>query len=124
MADSTTTTIVAFSPRPKRALKPTVQDAHAALLERLAAVSPHVINPLLVAAADDLDLRADTLRCHLRAVRDFVIAFLQDTADHSATMQPNHRCVEAAFADLIGDACGPISRAADAQREVNSRREG
>jgi hypothetical protein len=57
-------------------------------------------------------------------VRDFTLAFLQDTADHTAVMQPNRSYVEAAFADLIGDACGPISRAADAERDTNSRREG
>jgi hypothetical protein len=62
MADLTSTTIVAFPPRPKRAPKPTIQAAHAKLLELLAAVPPHIINPYLNADAGDLELRADTLR--------------------------------------------------------------
>jgi hypothetical protein len=121
MAEATDTTIrVHFQSAGavrRRASLPTIQGAHAHLVERLAAQPPNVISPMLVADEDDLDLRADHLRIVLRATADYVSALVRDTADNSWAVQINRKRLDGLFDDIIGDYCGAIEQAAETVRD-------
>ena len=121
MADNTTTPIrVSFTSAGavrRRASLPTIQGAHAHLIERLAAVPPNVISPILAADEDDLDLRADHLRIVLRATADYVSALVHDTADNSWAVQIDRKHLDGLFDDIIGDLCGAIENAAETLRD-------
>jgi hypothetical protein len=96
---------------------PTIQGAHAHLVERLAAQPPNVISPFLAADEDDLELRADHLRIVLRATADYVSALVHDTADNSWAVQTDRKHLDGLFDDIIGDYVGAIEQAAETVRE-------
>src|SRR5882672_2923349 len=70
------------SPRPltARELAEDILKSHRHLIERLTAVPPNTIGACLNADEEDLTLRAETLRCHLLAFQQYVVAFMRDTA--------------------------------------------
>ena len=121
MANSTTTTsrihFQSAGAVRRRSSLPTIQGAHAHLVERLAAQPPNVISPFLAADEDDLDLRADHLRIVLRATADYVSALVHDTADNSWAVQTDRKHLDGLFDDIIGDYVGAIEQAAETVRE-------
>lgn len=121
---NTTSSPLARPPLPvrRRASLPTIQGAHAHLIERLTAVPPNVISPLFNTDEDDLELRADHLRIVLRATADYVSALVHDTADNSWAVQIDRKYLDGLFDDIVGDLCGPIERAAEIVREERARR--
>jgi hypothetical protein len=96
---------------------PDITGIHAHMIERLASIPPSVLNPFLNADADDLQLRADTLRCNIRAFADYVSAFVRDTADSTYAMHIDREWLDGLFNDIIGDTAGAIESAAETVRE-------
>jgi hypothetical protein len=93
-----------------------------ASIERLQRIPPNEIDPRLHADAEDLDLRAETLRCHLNAVKDYVSEYLHDTAGFSWSVNVDRKYIEAAFRDLINEIVGPVEIAAETVRQEGSYR--
>ena len=127
--DSNTTIPVDFSSPVVSASRDTVRsiaaritDAHADLIERLRRLPPNRIDPRLQADEADLECRADILRCHLRAVADYVSEYARDTAGTSWSVQIDRKWIDGAFRDLIGDIVGPIETAAETVRQEGTWR--
>jgi hypothetical protein len=91
--------------------------SHRELIERLQRVPPNEIDPRLHADAEDLEHRAETLRCHLLAVKDYVSEYLHDTASLSWSVNVDRKYVEASIRDLINEIVGPIEIAAETVRQ-------
>ncbi len=94
-----------------------VRGAHADLVRRLQALPPYRFDPRLQATPEQLDLQAETLRCNLLAMQQYVIAFVRDTAYHTTTIDTDRLYLDGLFRDIIGDLCGAIEIAADKVRE-------
>ncbi len=108
------------SPQPSgpltaRELAEDILKSHRHLIERLTALPPNTINPFLEADEDDLTARAETLRCHLLAVQQYVIAFVRDTASYTHALNTDRLRLDGLFRDTIGDLCGAIENAARVQ---------
>src|SRR6266853_1537949 len=93
-----------------RSVAARITDAHADLIERLRRLPPNRIDPRLQADEADLECRADILRCHLRAVTDYVSEYVRDTAGTSWSVQIDFKWIDGAFGDLIADIVGPIEK--------------
>ena len=130
MADTTTTTSrIHFQsagavrrpsfPRPltARELAEDILKSHRHLIERLTAVPPNTVGASLEADEDDLTLRAETLRCQLLAMQQYVIAFMRDTASFTHALSTDRLRLDGLFRDIIGDLCGAIEQAAETVRE-------
>jgi hypothetical protein len=112
------------SPRPltARELAEDILRSHKHLIERLAALPPNTVGTSLNADEDDLTLRAETLRCHLLATQQYVIAFMRDTAAFTHALNTDRLRLDGLFRDIIGDLCGSIENAAETLREERSYR--
>src|SRR5260221_7421504 len=96
---------------------PDIRGAHADLIRRLQALPPYRFDPRLQATPDQLDLQAETLRCNLLAMQQYVIAVVRDTAYHTTTNDTDRLHLDGLFSHIIGDLCGAITIAADKVRE-------
>jgi len=105
-----------------RSVAARITDAHKELIERLTRLPPNEIDPRLVADANDLEDRADILRCHMRAVADYVSEYLRDTADHSWSVQVDRKWIKGVLEDVINDVVGPIAVAAETVRQEGTWR--
>lgn len=106
-----------------RSVASRITDAHWELIERLTRLPPNVIDPRVDADDHDLENRADILRCHLRAVADYVSEYVRDTADHSGwSVQVDRKWIEATMQDVISDIVGPIAVAAETVRQEGTWR--
>jgi len=94
-----------------------IRGAHADLIRRLQALPPYRFDSRLQATPEQLELQADTLRCNLLAMQQYVIALVRDTAYHTTTIDTDRLHLEGLFRDIIGDLCGAIICAADKVRE-------
>src|SRR5258706_11002584 len=94
-----------------------IRGAHADLIRRLQALPPYRFDPRLSATPDQLDLQAETLRCNLLAMQQYVVAFVRDTAYHTTAIDTDRLYLDGLFRDIIGDLCGAIICAADKVRE-------
>jgi hypothetical protein len=65
--------------RPCRFVAAQITASHRELIERLQRLPPNEFGPRLVADAQDLETRAEILRCHLLAMKDYVSEYLGDT---------------------------------------------
>jgi hypothetical protein len=112
------------SPRPltARELAEDILRSHKHLIERLAALPPNTVGASLEADEEDLTLRAETLRCHLLAVQQYVIAFMRDTAAFTHALSTDRLRLDGRFRDVIGDLCGEIESAAETLREERAYR--
>jgi hypothetical protein len=112
------------SPRPltARELTDDILRSHRHLIERLAALPPNTIGATLEADEEDLQLRAETLRCHLLAMQQYVIAFMRDTAAFTHALNTDRLRLDGLFRDIIGDLCGAIENAAETLREERAYR--
>src|SRR5258708_40318507 len=63
-----------------------IRGAHADLIRRLQALPPYRFDPRLQATPQQLELQADTLRCNLLAMQQYVIALVRDTAYHTTAI--------------------------------------
>src|SRR5258708_3622250 len=124
--NATTTTRVRFSsagalpPQASAGVSgstPGIRGAHADLITRLQALPPYRFDPRLQATPDQLELQADILRCNLRAMAQYVVAFVRDTADHTYAIHTDRLYLNGLFVDIIGDLCGAIESAAETVRE-------
>jgi hypothetical protein len=108
------------SPRPLtiRDLTDDILKSHRHLVERLTALPPNTIGASLEADEEDLTLRAETLRCQLLAVQQYVIAFVRDTAAFTHALNTDRLHLDGLFRDIIGDLCGAIENAAERVREA------
>ena len=106
-------------PRPLtvRELAEDILKSHRHLVERLAALPPNTVGASLEADEDDLTLRAETLRCQLLAMQQYVIAFMRDTASFTHALSTDRLRLDGLFRDIIGDLCGAIEQAAETVRE-------
>jgi hypothetical protein len=130
--NTTTPTRISFSgtvrrpssPRPltARELAEDILRSHKHLIERLAALPPNTIGASLEADEDDLTLRAETLRCQLLAMQQYVIAFMRDTAAFTHALNTDRLRLDGLFRDIIGDLCGEIESAAETLREERAYR--
>ena len=93
---------------------------HGDMIERLQRLPPNEIDPRLQADAEDLEARAELLRCHLLIFKDYVDAFLADTAGASWSVHVDRKWIEDCFRDLIADIVGPIETAAETVRQEGS----
>jgi hypothetical protein len=111
-------------PRPLtvRDLTDDILKSHRHLIERLTALRPNTIGASLEADEDDLILRAETLRCQLRAMQQYVIAFVRDTAAFTHALSTDRLRLDGLFADIIGDLCGEIENAAETLQEERAGR--
>jgi len=105
-----------------RDLTDDILKSHRHLIERLAALPPNTIGASLEADEEDLTLRAETLRCHLLAVQQYVIAFMRDTAAFTHALNTDRLYLDGLFRDIIGDLCGAIENAAETLREERAAR--
>jgi hypothetical protein len=110
------------SPLTVRELAEDILKSHRHLIERLAALPPNTIGASLEADEEDLTLRAETLRCHLVAVQQYVIAFMRDTAAFTHALSTDRLRLDGLFRDIIGDLCGAIENAAETLREERAYR--
>lgn len=112
------------SPRPLtvRELTEDILKSHRHLIERLAALPPNTIGASLEADEEDLAIRAETLRCHLLAVQQYVIAFMRDTAAFTHALSTDRLRLDGLFRDIIGDLCGAIENAAETLGEERAHR--
>jgi len=94
-----------------------IRGAHADLIRRLQALPPYRFDPRLQATPEQLELQADTLRCNLLAMQQYVVALVRDTAYHTTTIDTDRLHLDGLFRDIIGDLCGAITIAADKVRE-------
>lgn len=132
--NATTTNRVHFSsagasrrpsfPRPltARDLTDDILKSHRHLIERLAALPPNTIGGSLEADEDDLTLRAETLRCQLLAMQQYVIAFMRDTAAFTHALSTDRLRLDGLFRDVIGDLCGEIENAAETLQQERANR--
>jgi len=112
------------SPRPltARDLAEDILKSHRHLIERLAAIPPNTVAASLEADEEDLTLRAETLRCHLLAFQQYVVAFMRDTAAFTHALNIDRLRLDGLFRDIIGDLCGEIESAAETLREERAYR--
>lgn len=112
------------SPRPLtvRDLVEDIIRSHRHLIERLAALPPNTVGASLEADEEDLAIRAETLRCHLLAMQQYVIAFMRDTAAFTHALNTDRLHLDGLFRDIIGDLCGAIENAAETLREERAYR--
>jgi hypothetical protein len=112
------------SPRPLtvRDLTDDILKSHRHLIERLAALPPNTIGASLEADEEDLTLRAETLRCHLLAMQQYVIAYMRDTSAFTHGINTDRLRLDGLFRDIIGDLCGAMTIAADKVREERAGR--
>jgi hypothetical protein len=112
------------SPRPltARELAEDILRSHKHLIERLTALPPNTIGASLNADEDDLTTRAETLRCHLLAFQQYVVAFMRDTAAFTHALNTDRLRLDGLFRDIIGDLCGAIENAAETVREERAYR--
>jgi hypothetical protein len=94
-----------------------IRGAHADLIRRLQALPPYRFDSRLQATPQQLELQADTLRCNLLAMQQYVVALVRDTAYHTTTIDTDRLHLDGLFRDIIGDLCGAITIAADKVRE-------
>jgi hypothetical protein len=94
-----------------------IRGAHADLIRRLRALPPYRFDSRLQATPEQLELQADTLRCNLLAMQQYVVALVRDTAYHTTTIDTDRLHLDGLFRDIIGDLCGAITIAADKVRE-------
>ena len=94
-----------------------IRGAHADLIRRLQALPPYRFDPRLQATPEQLELQADTLRCNLLAMQQYVVALVRDTAYHTTAIDTDRLHLDGLFRDIIGDLCGTITSAADKVRE-------
>ena len=94
-----------------------IRGAHADLIRRLQALPPYRFDSRLQATPEQLELQADTLRCNLLAMQQYVVALVRDTAYHTTTIDTDRLHLDGLFRDIIGDLCGAITIAADKVRE-------
>src|SRR5258705_4691258 len=85
-----------------------IRGAHADLIRRLQALPPYRFDSRLQATPEQLELQADTLRCNLLAVQQYVVALVRDTAYHTITIDTDRLHLDGLFRDIIGDLCGAI----------------
>jgi hypothetical protein len=113
-----------ISPRRQtfRSVAAEIAVVHRELVERLKRIPPNEIDPRLQADAEDLESRSETLRCQLLIVKDYVDAYLAQTAGLSWSVHIDRKWIEAGFRDLIQDICGPIEVAAETVRQESSYR--
>ena len=113
-------------PRPLtvRELAEDILKSHRHLIERLAAVPPNTVGATLEADEGDLTLRAETLRCQLLAMQQYVVAYMRDTASFSHAMHLDRKWLDGLFRDIIGDLCGTIENAAETVRDERAYAEG
>lgn len=96
--------------------------SHRHLIERLTALQPNTVGASLEADDDDLILRAETLRCQLLAMQQYVIAYMRDTASFTYAISTDRLRLDGLFRDIIGDLCGAIENAAETLREERAHR--
>src|SRR5882757_4259701 len=94
-----------------------IRGAHADLIRRLQALPPYRFDSRLQATPKQLELQADTLRCNLLAMQQYVVALVRDTAYHTTAIDTDRLHLDGLFRDIIGDLCGTITSAADKVRE-------
>jgi len=94
-----------------------IRGAHADLIRRLQALPPYRFDSRLQATPEQLELQADTLRCNLLAMQQYVVALVRDTAYHTTAIDTDRLHLDGLFRDIIGDLCGAIGIAADKVRE-------
>jgi len=107
-----------------RELAEDILKSHRHLIERLAAVPPNTVGATLEADEGDLTLRAETLRCQLLAMQQYVVAYMRDTASFSHAMHLDRKWLDGLFRDIIGDLCGTIENAAETVRDERAYAEG
>jgi len=90
------------------------------MIERMQEWEPETIR--FNASEDDLTSRSGHLRRLLQATRDYVGFCLQDTANSTWALDIDRKYIDGCFDDLIGDVCGPITRAADTIEEERHAR--
>jgi hypothetical protein len=105
-----------------RELAEDILKSHRHMVERLAALPPNTVGASLEADEDDLTLRAETLRCQLLAMQQYVIAFMRDTASFTHALSTDRLHLDGLFRDIIGDLCGAIENAAETLREERAYR--
>lgn len=112
------------SPRPLtvRELAEDILKSHRHLIKRLAALPPNTVGASLEADEEDLTLRAETLRCQLLAMQQYVVAFMRDTASFTHALNTDRLRLDGLFRDIIGDLCGKIENAAEALRNERAVR--
>lgn len=96
--------------------------SHRELIERLQRLPPNEIDPRLHADAEDLEARAETLRCHLLAVKDYVSEYLHDTAGYSWSVHVDRRYIEASIREMIDEIVRPLEIAAETVRQEGTWR--
>jgi hypothetical protein len=99
-----------------------ITDAHKEFIERVSRLPPNEVDPRLQADAEDLEHRAEVLRCHLLAMKDYVSEYLHDTAGLSWSVNVDRKWIEACFRDLIADVVGPINIASETVRQEGTWR--
>lgn len=106
-------------PRPLtvRDLTDDILKSHRHLVERLAKLPPNTIGASLNADEDDLTLRAETLRCQLLAMQQYVVAYMRDTAAFTHALETDRLHLDGLFRDIIGDLCGALENAAERVRD-------
>jgi hypothetical protein len=97
-----------------------ITSLHRDTIERLQRLPLNEIDPRLQADAEDLETRAERLRCHLLIVKDYVDGVLADTAGQSWSVHVDRRWIEDSFRDLIQSIVGPIEVAAETVRQEGS----
>jgi hypothetical protein len=110
-------------PLTARELAEDIVKSHQHLIDRLAAIPPNTVAASLEADEDDLVLRAETLRCHLLTMQQYVIAFMRDTASFTNALNTDRLRLDGLFRDIIGDLCGAIENAAETVRDGRAYRE-
>lgn len=125
-ADTTTTIPVDFarvaSTRTFRMVAAQITAAHREFIERVQRLPPPEIDPRLQADAEDIEGRAEVLRCHLLAMKDYVDEYLRDTAGFSWSVHIDRKWIDDCFRDLIDDIVGPLNVAAETVRQEGSWR--
>src|SRR6267143_2847919 len=79
-----------------------IRGAHADLIRRLQALPPYRFDPRLQATPEQLEMQADTLRCNLLAMQQYVVALVRDTAYHTTTIDTDRLYLDGLFRDIIG----------------------
>jgi hypothetical protein len=122
MSQATKGITTTLQPGARPAALSTIRGAHADLMARLQALPPYRFDARLQASPEQLELQAEILRCNLRAVERYVMAFLRDTAAHCHAIEIDRRYLGELFDDVIEDLCGPIETAAEKLREERAGR--
>jgi hypothetical protein len=108
---------VAFDPAPKG-----IEADFAAMLRRINQLPPRKFSPFVPPDGEELQDRADILRCHIRAFRDYVRAYMADCANASWHVETANLFIEGLFEDMQADCCGCLQKAADEAREGSTYR--